>query len=89
MRQRHGWWALAAMLAGSVLLLLAGYVGAYAFLVRPHNVTWEDRYEIRNYALAVYPPRWERWNWLFRPVHKLDRALRPRMWYDMGIPKPP
>ncbi|HVV99002.1 MAG TPA: hypothetical protein VHB77_01610 [Planctomycetaceae bacterium] len=78
MKTGRGWWALAGMIVGSAILLLALYVAAYCWLMEPRSYA--------NYAvyghIAEYPKTgWIDLEWCFRPIHWIDREwIRPEYW---------
>ena len=93
--KKRGWWALAAMLLVSGLLLVGLYVGAYYVTVGQFSDFSGDylvgvgpaegpRFEAdlthppALEAVAVYPYAWM--ESFFRPIHLLDRKLRPQAW---------
>jgi len=77
MKTGRGWWALAGVVVVSLALLLGGYVGAYYAMVRPFMSPWGSSVE----AIYVVPLRLREGTWLFfRPIHNVDRWLRPSVW---------
>ena len=85
MKIGRGWWALAAMVALSVVLLLAGYVATYyATVDRMYVLTMPSDLGIPEGVpepVAKYRPilGFEP-NWLFAPMHAIDKRLRPTVW---------
>jgi hypothetical protein len=81
MKTGRGWWALAGMGTGSVLLLLVGYVGAYVALVEPVVMPSFGTSLMRSPPfppIPTYPSAWMRR--FFDPAHQIDRRLRPHVW---------
>jgi hypothetical protein len=77
MKTERGWWALAGVVVGSVLLLLAGYVGAYYAMVDGIEVAASGPPS----AVAIYPQcSWLDLGSFFEPIHEIDRKLRPGFW---------
>ena len=80
MEKKHGWGALAGVVAVSVALLLVGYVGAYYALVTPissRTIIW-PAYPAANDEAFVF----------FWPIHQIDRKLRPRVWNPAYVVRP-
>ncbi|HVV99000.1 MAG TPA: hypothetical protein VHB77_01600 [Planctomycetaceae bacterium] len=74
MEKRRGWWALAGFAVATLLTL---YVGAYYSLV-----TTMHHHRVGGWASPVYGPssRHRMLEPLFRPLHYVDRQLRPESW---------
>jgi hypothetical protein len=63
---------------GFVVVLAAVYVGAYYATVRREVVT--EHTDGRRFAVSAYPFMREELDLLFRPIHEIDRAIRPEYW---------
>lgn len=87
-KRGRGWWALAGVIAGSGLLLLTLYVGAYYWLVERRPNYPGPRGSDSGPAVEITPTYGERRLWryqrvmhpFFEPIHRVDRRLRPREW---------
>ncbi|HVW03339.1 MAG TPA: hypothetical protein VHB77_23450 [Planctomycetaceae bacterium] len=88
MKIKRGWWALASMVAASVVVLLAFYAGAYyATVDRMYVITMPSDLEISEGApepvpkyrpiLGFKPDRF------FAPMHEVDKRLRPKVWKSL------
>jgi hypothetical protein len=75
MKTGRGWWALAGVVAGSVLLL-GGYIGAYYWLVCPLP---GKTGETPTFYL-VDMEWWDVTDAFFGPINRIDRWLRPDVW---------
>ena len=80
-KRRNGWWALAGVTAGSVLLL---YVAAYLALVRAVPI-YPGFHVPASEVDAEYSkdPSWRFHPFaesLFWPINQIDRKVRPAMW---------
>ena len=95
--KRRGWWALSAVIGGSVVLLLALYVGAYFWFVEPQIVRMmvgpsvepdeDEKLIIAHKPVARYWRaqalcRESACRSLFWPIHRLDRRIRQEMWSE-------
>ena len=81
MKTGRGWWALAAMVAGSLVL----YAGAYYATVRPVlHVAPGGWHWAADMAPRYGPDSWEQFHFaaqpLFWPINQVDRKLRPEIW---------
>lgn len=95
--KKRGWWALAAVIGGSVVLLLALYVGAYFWFVEPQvmriagpipaDPDEEWKLILANKAVPRYWRardlyRWIDYQSLFWPIHLIDRRVRQETWRE-------
>ena len=80
----RGWWALAGIVAVSVVLSLALYVGAYYAMVKPDIAVWRGGLAKDKFRIVIEDYRWidhKRGAWIFWPVHQIDkRFIRPAFW---------
>lgn len=81
MKTGRGWWALAAMVAGSLVL----YVAAYYATVRPvPHIGPGAWYRAVDMAPRYGPDSWEQFHSaaqpLFWPINQVDRRLRSQVW---------
>jgi hypothetical protein len=78
MKTGRGWWPLAGMVVGSIVLLLGGYVGAYFRLAGEAGYSEHGAY----WSAPVYPRcEWIELDWFFRPIHRLDANwIRSELW---------
>ena len=85
MKTGRSWWVLTGM---AILLPVVLYVGAYCYLVKPRGL-WIDKGGPALFTTRPeYPSGWQsQCEWLFTPVHKLDKLSRPRMWRQEMVPE--
>ena len=80
MDKRCGWWML--VLACAISCVLPAYVGAYYALCVPSpGVCTPLRLKFTVSRYRNSPLGQQRCQWLFAPIHQLDRRLRPQVWY--------
>jgi len=93
MQRTRGWYALAAVVAASLVLLLVVYSTAYFLMVTPGPGTPRTGPIVEGSTderFAVYPARIHTAaSWLFAPIHKVDLRLRPNTWYVVQPGRPP
>ena len=66
---------------GATVLLLAGYVAAYYASVRKSDASLNFRMATLEYA-PEYPRFGSVGGFIFRPIHRIDRQLRPGYWSE-------
>ena len=85
-------WAYCGIALAAVLLLLVAYAGAYYLMVQPEPQL-VDMSGIAAHPVMVIVPEYRpvagvNWTPFFRPMHWIDRSLRPQTWalrYDVRI----
>ena len=82
--RKRNWWVPAGLLAGTVLVLLCLYIGAYFATVSA--VDFADSGP--PVVVAIYSKcAWLNLRSFFQPIHKIDREwIRPKTW---NPPPPP
>ena len=85
MKTGRGWWALAGLIAGSVLLLLTGYVVAYYATVDPW-ISESPPGSLEHIRFVVEEYRWieaNRAGRIFWPIHQIDKHfIRLSLWKE-------
>jgi hypothetical protein len=81
--ERPGWWMYGVATVAVLLLLVSAYVGCYFALVQPEPTLVDVGFAM--HPVTIIFPRYPRfagvdWDWFFRPIHSIDRRLRPNTW---------